>query len=685
VRNLDARRRRWVQARVALLAVALLVGASFVGRRAYELQVERSAALKEMAEAQYLRDIRLAPKRGTIYDRHGAELAVSVDVDSVWANPRELARAGVDPATAAGRLAAVLPVDAEVIRRRLDSKRYFVWIERRVTPKQAAAVRALGLPGLHMSREARRYYPNRELASHLLGFANIDGKGIEGLELALDERLRGAARAVPAIRDRRGAVVFSEHLLDDRGAQGDDVVLTIDKTIQHIAERELALAVQTFEAQAGSVVVVDPRTGEILALANYPSFNPNEPGRSPASHRRNRAVTDRFEPGSTVKPFTIAAALAAGSIRPNQLIDCGGGRMQVAEYTIHDSKPHDELTPAQVLAYSSNIGTARIGSTLGKRGLYRAFRRFGFGEPFGLGLPGETAGILRHYKRWYEMDAATISFGQGMSVNSLQLAAATVALANGGKLMDPYLVRRITDGRGDTVQETLPRVRRQVVPRSVAHLVSDMLTAVTGPQGTGSEAALDGYLVAGKTGTAQKADYVAGGYARDKWLASFVGFVPADDPRLVISVVIDEPVIAYYGGTVAGPVFRRIAQEALRHLGVPPSSAGTGALAARKAEPSAPASPPAAPVVAVTERVPAEGEARVPDVTGKTARSAVVALHGAGLAVNLAGTGAVVSQDPPAGDVVRAGTVVQVVLASPFELPRDDSSTLAMTAVEVAP
>jgi cell division protein FtsI (penicillin-binding protein 3) len=694
MKNIEPQRRRWIRVRMALLAMVLLVGAGLVTRRAYELQVERAPALREMAEAQYLRDIRLAPKRGTIYDRHGAELAVSVQVESVWANPRELQRAGVDPEEAAHRLGGLLSTDVDRMRQRLASDRLFVWLERRVTPQQAAAVRKLGITGVHMSREARRYYPNRELAAHVLGFSNIDGKGIEGLELALDERLRGATRAVPAIRDRRGAIVFSEQLLDDRGAQGDDVVLTIDKTIQHVAERELALAAQTFEAKAGSVVVMDPRTGEVLALANYPTYNPNEPGRSDVAHRRNRAVTDRFEPGSTVKPFTVAAALAAGSIRPNQLVDCGGGKLQVAEYTIHDSKPYDELTPAQVLAYSSNIGTARIAASLGRRGLYRAFRRFGFGEPLGLGLPGETGGILRHYKRWYEMDAATISFGQGMSVTAVQLAAATSALANGGRLMEPFVVKRIKDGRGVPIEETLPRVRRQVVPQSVARLVGDMMTAVTGPDGTGTEAALEGYLVAGKTGTAQKADYVAGGYSRDRWLASFVGFAPAEDPRLVISVVIDEPVIAHYGGTVAGPVFRRIARAALRHLGVP-SKEGGAALAkvgARAAEKAAASEADEQGRVrehdalpAVTERIPEEGEVRVPDVLGRTARGAVVALHGAGLAVHVAGSGLVVSQDPPPGEVVAAGAVVQTVLASPFEEPQDDSHTLAMTVRKGSP
>jgi cell division protein FtsI (penicillin-binding protein 3) len=437
---------------------------------------------------------------------------------------------------------------------------------------------------------------------------------------------------------------------------------------------------------------MDPRTGELLAIANYPSFNPNEPGHAPAAHRRNRAVTDRFEPGSTVKPFTVAAAIGAGTVRTDQLIDCENGAMEVAEYTIHDSHRFDELTPAQVLAFSSNIGTAKIGRTLGRRGLYRAFRRFGFGEPTGVPLPGETGGILRHHRRWYEMDAATISFGQGMSATTVQLAGAMSALANDGRLMRPVLVKRVANSRNETVEETLPRVRRQVVPRSVARLVGDMLTAVTGPDGTGTEAAIDGYLVAGKTGTAQKADYIAGGYAEDKWLASFVGFVPAQDPRLVIAVVIDEPLIAHYGGTVAGPVFRRVGEAALRHLGVPADEGGEALFSYRAAEADAEdpvpepegAEGPSAlgtksPVPAVTRRVPGDGEASVPDLFGRPARTAVALAARAGLVPELEGSGVVVSQRPAPGEIAARGSTVHAILAEPSRDPgpTDDSASLA--------
>lgn len=683
MRNLDRRRRRWVRVRVSVLGAAVLIGAALVGRRAWELQLERGASLEQMAEAQYLHDIELAPKRGTIYDRHGAELAVSVDIDSVWANPKAIRRAGREPRRVAAELADVLSPDAARIAKRLeDDDRQFVWVERHIKPEQAAAVRKLDLPGVRLMKEPRRYYPNRKLAAHVLGFANIDGKGIEGLELAYEDPLRGPEREVPAIRDRRGKIVFSEHLVDDASTQGHDLVLTIDKTIQHIAEQELALGIRTFEAAAGSVVVMDPRSGELLAIANYPTYNPNDAGDFPPAHRRNRAVTDQFEPGSTVKPFTVAAALGKGAVDPEQMIDCENGSMEVADSAIHDSHRFGKLTPAEILKYSSNIGTAKIGRSMGRRGLYGAMRRFGFGSETKVRLPGEASGVLRHYRDWYEMDATTIAFGQGMSTTTVQLATAMSAVANGGKLMRPILVKRVTDSRGRAVERHVPRVRRRAVPQWSARLVGDMLTGVTGPEGTGSEAAIDGYLVAGKTGTAQKADPRHGGYFEDKWLASFVGFVPADDPRLSIAVVIDEPVIAHYGGAVAGPVFRRIGKAALRHLGIPGDEGGNvlarNADARNRAKDEEEASAGGAAARSEARKgqtdtgarahaatTPDPAETRVPDLGGRTARAALRALREADLMPALEGSGVVVSQTPAPQTVVDRGVRVHVRLAKP--------------------
>lgn len=672
-----ARRVMFMRARIAMLATLLCVGAGIVVFRAWDLQVRRAPQLREMAEEQYLRDVSLAPKRGTIYDRDGAELAVSVDVDSVWANPRALQKAGASPRAVAERLAGLLGVDVEIIAQRLASDRHFVWIKRRVTPAQGKAIATLKLPGVSISAEARRFYPNRELAAHVLGFANVDGKGIEGIELALDDKLRGPSHTIPALLDRRGEVVFSQRLLDERAAQGDSVTLTIDKTLQHLAERELELAVATYEAHAGTIVVLDPNTGELYAIANYPTFNPNEPSKTPGGGHRNRAITDRFEPGSTVKPFTLSGALAAASVAPHQLIDCEDGSMRVANYTIHDTHKWQLLSPAQILAVSSNIGTAKIGLSLGRAGLYRTLTRFGFGHSTDVGLPGETAGILRHYKRWYEMDAATVAFGQGMSATTLQLAAAFGAIANKGRLLQPQVVKRIVDSSGAVVMEAAPLLRRQVVPEDVARRITQMLVGVTEAGGTGTEAAIDGYLVAGKTGTAQKADYVHGGYADDKWTSSFIGFAPAERPRLVVAVVIDEPMIAHHGGSVAAPVFRRITSAALRHLGVSQGAQGTLAALSRAEAASAASSGSAsmsadAPAViegpAVIEPIVGEGELLVPSLIGRTARAAVSAARKAELDVRLSGTGLVSAQQPNAGEVVARGTVLTLTLSPPPEL-----------------
>jgi cell division protein FtsI (penicillin-binding protein 3) len=634
------------------MCVALLVLV-----RAFHVQIATGDRLREMAEDQHLRELRVSPRRGTIYDRDGAELAVSADVDSVYANPRRLKAMEQDPVVVARRIAKILDVDAQVLAKRLASDRYFVWLERQVTPHEATRVRELDIPGIELTTESRRYYPNRELAAHLLGFADIDGRGIEGIELAYEDQLRGSDRRIAAIRDRRGQVVFADDMEDDRAMQGQSVVLTIDKTIQHVAERELALGVRTFEARGGSVVVMDPSTGEILAMASYPPFNPNEPSKYPTAHRRDRALVDRFEPGSTIKPFTVAAALAAGAIKPNQSINCENGVTRIGGRTLHDAHPYEWLTPTQVLAHSSNIGTAKIALALGKKDLYRAFRRFGFGEPTRIGMPGETAGVLRHYRRWYEIDTAAVSFGQGMSVTNVQLATAMGAIANGGRLMQPILVRRMVDGHGETIEETTPRVRRQVVPRKVAKLVGQMLTAVTESGGTAVEAGVDGYLVAGKTGTAQKADYAHGGYAKDTWLASFIGFAPADRPAVVISVVIDEPVIAHYGGTVAGPVFRRIAEATLRHLGIAPEGRQAVLAKKKRQEIAAPETEPAP-----KEEVVESGESSVPDLRSLPLRQAVIALHEQSLVPEVQGSGIVVAQDPAPGKAISHGAVVRLQL-----------------------
>jgi cell division protein FtsI (penicillin-binding protein 3) len=524
--------------------------------------------------------------------------------------------------------------------------------------------------GLSIEGEGHRYYPGRELAGPVLGFVAPDGLGKDGLELAMDDELRGHVEEVKGLRDRSGRLIFSEGVTDESALAGHDVYLTIDEGIQHVAERELDLAQKTYEAKGASIVVADPSTGDVLALASSPGYNPNDYAESDVDARRLRAVTDRFEPGSVMKVFTVSAALAAGSLKPSEQINCEHGTYVVGNVTIHDTHLNDWLTPTQVLAKSSNIGALKIGLNLGEPALYSAFRRFGFGEPTGLPLPGEAAGVLRPKGRpWFEVETANASFGQGISVTAVQLAMAMGAIANGGRLLEPVLVRKVTDGRGQLVREGTPRVRREVVPPHVAKMVTEMLTAVVEDGGgTGTEAAMTGFRVAGKTGTAQKVDTATRKMSNDKFTTLFVGFVPAERPRLVLAVVLDEPMMGHAGGGLAGPVFRRVADASLRYLGVTPPASQKQAKVTRANDPADVTltamkpkddSPPAPNE---PQGPPPVGYVKVPDVGTLPARDAVRAIAGAGLVPQLEGTGRLVKQSPAAGVTAPRGSSVRLQL-----------------------
>lgn len=581
----------------------------------------------------------------------------------------------------APRIAAALSLDPADVRQKLGLKRRFVWLKRRVSGDEAQAVRDLGdtkkqtraVKGLAIEGEGRRYYPGRELAGPVIGFVAPDGLGKDGLELALDEELRGRAEEVKGLRDWSGRLIFSQGTNEEQSLSGRDVHLTLDEGIQHVAERELGAAMRTYETKGASLVVLDPSSGEILAMASSPDYNPNDYGDSDADARRNRSVTDRFEPGSVMKVFTVAAALAAGSLKPTESINCERGQYRLANVTIHDTHINDWLTPTQVLAKSSNIGALKIALALGEPGLYAAFKRFGFGEPTGLPLPGEASGVLRPRGRaWFEVETANASFGQGISVSTVQLAVAMGAIANGGKLLEPILVKKITDSRGNVVKEWSTHVKREVVPAHVARTVAEMLTAVVEDGGTGVEAAMSGYRVAGKTATAQKVDPATGRYSEDRYTASFVGFVPADKPRLVVAVVLDEPMIGRYGGDLAGPVFRRVAEASLRSLGVPPSNATPKLKAVTRKDdpadvtlaalqPEAEAPPPPMPPAPVMMGPPSPNDVKVPDATGLGARAAVKAMGAAGLVPVVEGSGRLVRQVPRAGEPVAHGATVRLV------------------------
>ncbi len=650
-RALPGLRRRFL-----LVGVLFGLAASGLVYRAVDLQVLQHPRFAQMSKEQALRKLVLTPQRGRILDRNGEALAVSVEVPSIRADPSKIR----DPRAAARKLAAVLHLDAGALEARLRRGRYFAWVKRRVSPEEVEAVRALNLPGIGFTQEPRRFYPHREAAAQVLGFAGVDGVGLEGLELALDRVLRGTPRLATALRDARG-----NHLLaggdtpDPTELSGATVELTLDRTIQWIAERALTEGAVAARARGATAVVLEPKTGAILAMANWPTYNPNEPGRSTKDARRNRAVTDIYEPGSVFKVFTIAAAIEAGVVRPNETFDCEGGALRIGRQTIHDSRPHGVLSVGEILKVSSNIGAAKIAFRLGKEGLVEALRAFGFGRRTGSGLPGEQPGILRPPERLSNVGLATVAYGQGVSATALQVAAAMAVVANGGRLMRPFVVSRIRDASGRILEERHPERVRTVLSEGTARTVTRMMERVVEPGGTGRRAAVPGYPVAGKTGTSEKVDPLTRTYSPDKRIASFAGFVPADEPRLVVVVVVDEPQGVKYGGVVAAPIFARIAEEALRYLGVPRRTDVPGVLLAQAPVVEAEEGGAALPEILVP---PPEGKTLVPELLGEDLRTALRLLGERGLLAEVEGSGRVVRQEPRPGTIAGPGDVVRLSL-----------------------
>ncbi len=554
---------RWARVRIALCG-AMFVGLFVaVGKRAYTLQVGDADRLRAMAEEQYLREIELPPRRGRILDRNGADLASTADVDSIYCNPRQLP----DPEDAARRLSLVLGLDRADLEKKLSQRRFFAWVKRKVTPEEATAVRAMKLPGVATTREPRRFYPNRTLAATVMGRAGSDGRGLDGVELAFDKALRGTTSSVQGIRDALGREIAVDGMVDAPSTAGSDVVLTLDRYLTFITERALAAGAAEHHAKGAISIMMDPHTGEVLAMASVPTFNPNDS--TGEAEARNRAITDTYEPGSTMKTFTIAAALDAGAVRPDSTFDCMMGRMMVGKYSIHDTHPHGVLTVAEVLKFSSNIGATKIARRLGRDAFAEALARFGFGRPTGIGLPGERSGVVRPVDKWGDIGFANISFGQGIAVTPLQMIAGVSAIAGGGIYRQPRIVARIVAPDG-TVETPPFAPDRRVISAAAARSMLTIMRGVTEPGGTARAAAIPGYTVAGKTGTAQK---VANGhYDSSKWVASFVGAVPAEEPRVAIIVVLDEPQgQLHQGGQVAAPIFKEIAEQTLRYLHVPPS------------------------------------------------------------------------------------------------------------------
>lgn len=557
---------KYIKLRVFLVGFVFTVMFAVIGVKAFYLQVFHSPWLAQKASSQYEKSLKSSGKRGTVFDRNLREMAVTVDVASIAARPSEIK----NMQSTSRALARALKMDYRKINQSLKSKSPFVWIKRQASPKETEAVSALQLDGIHFVPERNRFYPNKSLASQALGFTGLDGYGLEGIEFAYDRYLRESENNLTVFKDALGQV-FDEKQKNNGHTDGQNIILTIDRTIQYIAENALAEAVKEYSARSGMAIVMEPQSGAILAMAHVPFFNPNAYTDFNKEQWRNRAITDPFEPGSTMKIFSAAAAIESGSVKAHDIFYCENGAYKIGKNVVHDIKKFGWLSLQQIIKYSSNIGAVKVSEKLGPERLYEMFRKFGFGDKTGIDSPGETAGSLSHYKNWKTVDTGSIAFGYGVSVSAIQLITAASAIANDGVLMKPYFVQAITDLSGQPLKQFQPQAVRRVLSEQTARTIKTIMKTVISTGGTGVNAALENYTVCGKTGTTRKLGE-SGTYSNTKHIASFVGFTPAEKPQLSILVVIDEPQGQYYGGTVAAPVFRRIARETLNYLNITPES-----------------------------------------------------------------------------------------------------------------
>jgi cell division protein FtsI (penicillin-binding protein 3) len=629
--------------RLLVVVVTYFVCALAVVARMSHLSIVKGPALAAEAKKISCREAVKMSYRGTIQDRNGATLATSMASSRVAVRRQEY----VYDAGHAASLAPHLGLGVEELDEKLraDDRRWF-WVSRSISIDAANSITRLRIPGIDVHKDQYRSHPQGPLAAHVVGFTGVDSQGLEGLEKVWDDELRGEPENVRVCKDVRGRVFFNES--DMLGLnQGATVELTIDATLQSIAESELKAQVEETEAVGGSVVILDPRTGEVLAMAVAPQFDPSDYNAYPVSSRRNRVVTDVFEPGSTTKPLLVAAALDAGIVTPEDEFFCENGLTYIGGWPLRDHHPHGVLTVAEILRVSSNICSAKIADALGADTFHRYLTAFGFGRPtgVGVGVNSEAGGLLKPSSKWRAIHVANIAFGQGLSITAMQLASAFATLANDGVRMHPYVVRQVVGSDGTITMRTEPRREARVVSTEAAHSVTAMLEEVTKVGGTAPRAAVEGIRVAGKTGTAQKAE--AGGYSADRWFASFIGFLPADDPRLVIAVTVDEPQSSHFGGVVAAPVFRRIAEASLDYLYIPRI-------------PSVPEQVVhVEPVVAAySPPVVQDFNGMMPELEGLSLRSAMRAMDGCDCDVRIEGSGYVVEQAPAAGvQLARASAV----------------------------
>ena len=654
---MKVKEKKWIRIRIYVVAGLFACGLGMILARAYQLQVLERDRLTRIALSGYRGIVKLPPKRGTIYDREGHELAVSVEVESIYVHPHHLQ----NKVLAAKQLSKVLGLKESALLSLLNSRRPFVWIDRKVPPEKIRQVKALGVEGVSFTTETRRYYPGKEIAGHVLGFSGEDNQGLEGLEKKYDKILKGPDYTLIQMRDALGRPFYVNRPAPEEN-EIRDLVLTIDKDIQYAAEQALKKTVEETRGKSGHAIVADVDTGEILAMAVTPVFNPNVFWIHQPHQWRNRAVTDSYEPGSTIKAYLLAAALDSFLVSPETKFFCENGAYKIGTNTVHDHdrKGHGMLSVSEIITFSSNIGAVKIGQRIGYKKFHEYLEKFGFGDKTQIDLPGEQEGFLRPVQGAREIEKATCFFGQGMTVNSIQLIAAMGAIANGGKLMRPYVVKAVKDQQGRTIKENSPQVVRKVMSPETAKRVAQVLESVVMQKGgTGTLAAIKGYRVAGKTGTSQKVDPVTKRYSSKNYVALFVGFVPAGTPRLAILVLVDEPEAKKYGGLVSAPAFREIGAWSLNHLRVLPD------VRVVKAEAHAESDASRNSVSPLRVEVSQEGPGLVPDFRGQTMREVLRGGRSLGVKVLVDGTGLAVEQDPEPGSPLSQVTQVSVSFRPP--------------------
>ena len=646
--------------RAYLASAIITLGLGGAAVKAWALQVDDGAHYKELAERQHAMRLDIPAPRGEVIDTHGRPLAITADADSIWANPREVH----DLTATAEKLATLIGGDAGTLESRLAGDRHFVWIDRHVTPDVAKAVRAAKLPGIEVTSEPRRWYPAKSVAGPVIGRADIDGKGLDGIELAMNDLLVGKRGTARALRDAHGRKMLAADLAPPE--PGARVRLTLDRSIQAIADEALAEAVTVNEAKSGVVVVLDVATSKVLAMASYPTYDPNA---GSVHGARNRAVTDSYEAGSVMKVFSVIAALEEGTVTPKTGFTIGAGfKPHGRPRPITDTHVYPYLTVHDIVKVSSNIGAAKIAIKLGREKLYAYLKKFGFGAETGIELPGEQKGMLRDGSTWREGELATIAYGYGLTVTPLQIATALAAIGNGGVYRAPHIVEDVVDADGTVLYRGHAEPRQMVSPKHAAEMIA-MLASVFEkaesedmPQGTAHALVVPGFRCGGKTGTAHKYDPVLRSYAR-KYLASFAGLAPIDNPRLAIVVMIDEPAgREYFGGQVSGPVFARVASETLRYLGVPgeaivPVDARGRPIVSKPAKPARAAKAAKPEPEPEPEPEPDPAAILIPDFRGMGVGRALDEARKLHLDLEITGTGRAIEQDPAPGPTTKTGRV----------------------------